>query len=79
MYLLAAHNVCGVCDFQGESVDLVLYLPEICTSRSVLLALDANAKLYGHDVNLRQRNDGARKWRNVCQRRQVIILLFAIL
>ena len=59
----------GVCDFQGESVDLVLYLPEICTSRNVLLAVDANAKLYGHDVNLRQRNDGTRKWRNVCQRR----------
>ena len=59
----------NVCNFQGESVDLVLYLPEICTSRSVLLALDANAKLYGHDVNLRQRNDGTKKWRNVCQRR----------
>ncbi|PNF17358.1 hypothetical protein B7P43_G02985 [Cryptotermes secundus] len=53
---------------QGESVDLVLYLPEICTSRSILLALDENAKLLGHDVNLRQRNDGSRKWRNVCQR-----------
>jgi hypothetical protein len=56
-------------DFQGESVDLVLYLPEICTSRSILLALDENAKLLGHDVNLRQRNDGSRKWRNICQRR----------
>ena len=61
--------MCLMYNFQGESVDLVLYLPEICTSRSVLLALDANAKLYGHDVNLRQRNDGTRKWRNVCQRR----------
>jgi hypothetical protein len=55
--------------FQGESVDLVVYLPEICTSRSILLALDKNAKLLGHDVNLHQRNDGSRKWRNVCQRR----------
>ncbi|XP_069702783.1 bridge-like lipid transfer protein family member 1 isoform X3 [Periplaneta americana] len=53
---------------QGESVDLALYLPEICTSRSILLALDANAKLLGRDGNLRQRNDGTRKWRNVCQR-----------
>ncbi|PSN42917.1 hypothetical protein C0J52_12026 [Blattella germanica] len=53
---------------QGESVDMVLYLPEICTSRNILLALDANAKLLGRDGNLRQRNDGTRKWRNVCQR-----------
>jgi hypothetical protein len=63
------HLMCLTLDFQGESVDLVVYLPEICTSRSILLALDENAKLLGHDAKLHQRNDGSRKWRNVCQRR----------
>uniref|UniRef100_A0A1B6DJ95 Bridge-like lipid transfer protein family member 1 C-terminal domain-containing protein n=2 Tax=Clastoptera arizonana TaxID=38151 RepID=A0A1B6DJ95_9HEMI len=54
----------------GESMDLSLYLPQVFTSRSMLMSLDRNAKLLGRDGNLMQprSNDNGRKWRNICQR-----------
>ncbi|KAG8228088.1 hypothetical protein J437_LFUL000087, partial [Ladona fulva] len=54
---------------QGESVDLSLYLPEVHSSRSVLLALDKNAKILGRDVNKTgQQRENTHTWRNVCQK-----------
>ncbi|XP_046402633.1 transmembrane protein KIAA1109 isoform X3 [Ischnura elegans] len=55
---------------QGESVDLALYLPEVFSSQSVLLALDKNAKILGRDVGKsgNKRVETAHKWRNVCQK-----------
>lgn len=56
---------------QGESIDLSLYLPEVFTSRSVLLSLNRNAKLLGRDgkVFRSKLDDNGRKWRNFCQKR----------
>jgi len=55
---------------QGESIDLPMYLPEVYTSRSVLLSLNQNAKLLGRDgkVYRSKLDDNGRKWRNVCQK-----------
>lgn len=55
---------------QGESIDLSLYLPEVYTSRSVLLSLNQNAKLLGRDGKIfkSKLDDSCRKWRNVCQK-----------
>lgn len=58
---------------QGESVDLTLYLSEVNSNRNILLALDSNAKILGRDGNLRQKCDHVRRWRNVCQRRLVVV------
>ncbi|KAG7214078.1 hypothetical protein KM043_001440 [Ampulex compressa] len=55
---------------QGESVDLAFYLPEVNTSRAILLALDKNAKIMTRDgshKHLSELNKG-KKWRNVCQK-----------
>lgn len=48
-----------------------MYLPEVYTSRSVLLSLNQNAKLLGRDgkVYRSKLDDNGRKWRNVCQKR----------
>ncbi|XP_050533025.1 transmembrane protein KIAA1109 homolog isoform X6 [Daktulosphaira vitifoliae] len=55
---------------QGESIDLSMYLPVVCTSRSILLSLNKNAKILGRDgkVYRSKMNDNGRKWRNVCQK-----------
>ncbi|XP_012263790.2 transmembrane protein KIAA1109 homolog isoform X5 [Athalia rosae] len=55
---------------QGESVDLSFYLPEVNTNRSILLALDKNAKIMSRDGTVRQlmHMNTNKKWRNVCQR-----------
>ncbi|XP_061939071.1 bridge-like lipid transfer protein family member 1 isoform X15 [Apis cerana] len=55
---------------QGESVDLSFYLPEVNTSRTILLALNKNAKIMTRDgshVYLSELNKN-KKWRNVCQK-----------
>ncbi|XP_026670200.1 transmembrane protein KIAA1109, partial [Ceratina calcarata] len=55
---------------QGESVDLSFYLPEVNTSRTILLALSKNAKIMTRDgshVYLSDLNK-SKKWRNVCQK-----------
>lgn len=56
---------------QGESIDLSMYLPEVYTSRSVLLSLNKNAKILGRDGKIYKSklNDNGRKWKNVCQKR----------
>ncbi|XP_025405724.1 uncharacterized protein KIAA1109 isoform X4 [Sipha flava] len=55
---------------QGESIDLSMHLPEVYTSRSVLLSLNKNARLLGRDGKIfkSKLDDNARKWRNVCQK-----------
>ncbi|XP_063974640.1 bridge-like lipid transfer protein family member 1 isoform X5 [Diachasmimorpha longicaudata] len=55
---------------QGESVDLSLYLPEVNTSRIILLALDKNAKIMTRDGSCKPLSDltKQKKWRNVCQK-----------
>lgn len=54
---------------QGESVDMSLYIPEVYTSRNILLSLDDNAKIYDRDGNVKttKKNPG-KKWRRVCDR-----------
>ncbi|XP_048267008.1 transmembrane protein KIAA1109 homolog isoform X2 [Bombus terrestris] len=55
---------------QGESVDLSFYLPEVNTSRTILLALNKNAKIMTRDgshIYLSELNKN-KKWRNVCQK-----------
>ncbi|XP_029046657.1 transmembrane protein KIAA1109 homolog isoform X1 [Osmia bicornis bicornis] len=55
---------------QGESVDLSFYLPEVNTSRTILLALNKNAKIMTRDgshIYLSELNK-SKKWRNVCQK-----------
>ncbi|XP_024891805.1 uncharacterized protein KIAA1109-like isoform X13 [Temnothorax curvispinosus] len=55
---------------QGESVDLLFYLPEVNTNRVILLALDKNAKIMTRDgshKHLHELNRG-KKWRNFCQK-----------
>lgn len=56
---------------QGESIDLSMYLPEVYTSRSVLLSLNQNAKLLGRDGKIfrSKSDDNGRKWRKVCQKK----------
>lgn len=56
---------------QGESVDLAIYLPEVYTSRNILLSLDKNAKLLSRDGTILhpRPQDNSRKWRNICKRK----------
>ncbi|KAK6639579.1 hypothetical protein RUM43_007852 [Polyplax serrata] len=54
---------------QGESVDMSLYIPEVRTSRNILLALDEHAKIFDRDWNVKTtKKSGGKKWRRVCQR-----------
>ncbi|CAH1406051.1 unnamed protein product [Nezara viridula] len=57
---------------QGESMDLSVYLPEVNTSRLILLSLDKNAKLLGRDGNTMppRSTDTNKKWRNICKRKE---------
>lgn len=54
---------------QGESVELLLYLPEVNTNRVILLGLDKNAKIMTRDGSCKQLSDvnKHKRWRNVCQ------------
>ncbi|XP_076663219.1 transmembrane protein KIAA1109 homolog tweek isoform X13 [Andrena cerasifolii] len=55
---------------QGESVDLSFYLPEVNTNRTILLALNKNAKIMTRDgshIYLSELSKN-KKWRNVCQK-----------
>jgi hypothetical protein len=53
--------------FQGEKLDLSLYVPEIHTSHEILKSLDMNAKIVNRDGKSHwKRNCMASKWRNVC-------------
>ncbi|XP_059485480.1 bridge-like lipid transfer protein family member 1 isoform X2 [Neocloeon triangulifer] len=50
---------------QGECVDMALYLPEVHSSRPIIMALDRNAKIMGRDD---KKNEKIKRWRNTCQR-----------
>lgn len=52
-------------------MDLAIYLPEVYTSRGILLSLDKNAKLFLRDgtILFPRPQDNGRKWRNICKRR----------
>ncbi|XP_065331514.1 bridge-like lipid transfer protein family member 1 isoform X1 [Cloeon dipterum] len=50
---------------QGECVDMALFLPEVHSSRAIIMALDRNAKIMGRDE---KKAEKIKRWRNVCQR-----------
>lgn len=53
--------------FQGENVDLVLFLPETNTSHDILYSLDLNAKIVTPEGKWRWKRDGnEKKWRHLC-------------
>ncbi|XP_053666304.1 bridge-like lipid transfer protein family member 1 [Anopheles marshallii] len=53
----------------GEGLDLSMYIPEISSSRPILLALDENARILTRDGNVKKRSELInKKWRRVCQR-----------
>lgn len=52
----------------GEGLDLSLYLPEVSTSRPIVLALDENMKILTRDGHVKRRNEMvSKKWRKDCQ------------
>ncbi len=54
--------------FQGENVDLVLFLPETNTSHDILYSLDLNAKIVTAEGKWKWKRDGhERKWRSRCK------------
>ncbi|XP_055681343.1 bridge-like lipid transfer protein family member 1 isoform X2 [Lutzomyia longipalpis] len=53
----------------GEGLDLSLYLPEVSTSRPILIGLDENARILTRDGHVRKRAElMTKKWRRICQR-----------
>uniref|UniRef100_A0A182PCZ3 Bridge-like lipid transfer protein family member 1 C-terminal domain-containing protein n=1 Tax=Anopheles epiroticus TaxID=199890 RepID=A0A182PCZ3_9DIPT len=53
----------------GEGLDLSMYIPEISSSRPILLALDENARIQMRDGSVKKRSELInKKWRRVCQR-----------
>lgn len=54
----------------GEGLDLSLYLPEIATTRPVVLAMDENLRILTRDGQIKKRSEiVSKKWRKDCQRR----------
>lgn len=54
----------------GEGLDLSLYLPEIATTRPVVLAMDENLRILTRDGQVKRRSEMvSKKWRKDCQRR----------
>jgi hypothetical protein len=54
----------------GECLDLSLYLPEISTSRPVVLAMDENASILGRDGQVKKKSElYTNRWRRVCLRK----------
>ncbi|KAL7044402.1 hypothetical protein ACKWTF_001906 [Chironomus riparius] len=54
----------------GECLDLGLYLPEISTSRPIVLAMDENASILCRDEQVKKKSElYANKWRRVCLRK----------
>lgn len=54
----------------GECLDLSLYLPEISTSRSIILAMDDNASILCRDGQVKKKSElYSNKWRRVCLRK----------
>ncbi|KAG4067242.1 hypothetical protein HA402_000233 [Bradysia odoriphaga] len=55
----------------GEGLDLSLYLPEIATTRPVVLAMDENLRILTRDGQVKKRSEMvSKKWRKDCQRSQ---------
>lgn len=53
----------------GEGLDLSLYIPEISTTRPIVLALDQNLRLLTRDGSIKTRSEiVSKKWRKDCQR-----------
>uniref|UniRef100_A0A182JTV4 Bridge-like lipid transfer protein family member 1 C-terminal domain-containing protein n=1 Tax=Anopheles christyi TaxID=43041 RepID=A0A182JTV4_9DIPT len=53
----------------GEGLDLSMYIPEISSSRPILLAMDENARILTRDGSVKKRSELInKKWRRVCQR-----------
>ncbi|XP_055381705.1 bridge-like lipid transfer protein family member 1 isoform X2 [Condylostylus longicornis] len=53
----------------GEGLDLKLYLPEVSTSRPIVIAIDQNCKILTRSGKIKKRSDlYPRKWQRVCQR-----------
>lgn len=57
---------------QGESIDLSLFIPEVHTSRNVILALEKYSKILSKEGSLRQKTENIPKWRSICQKRFVL-------
>jgi len=54
----------------GECLDLALYLPEISTSRPIVLAMDENASILCRDGKVKKKSElYSNKWRRVCLRK----------
>uniref|UniRef100_A0A1B0D1P6 Fragile site-associated protein C-terminal domain-containing protein n=1 Tax=Phlebotomus papatasi TaxID=29031 RepID=A0A1B0D1P6_PHLPP len=53
----------------GEGLDLSMYLPEVSTSRPILIGLDENARILTRDGHVKERADLlSKKWRRICLR-----------
>lgn len=54
----------------GEGLDLSMYLPEISSSRTIILAMDENAKILTRDGHIKKKSEmfSTKKWRRVCER-----------
>ncbi|CAD7085829.1 unnamed protein product [Hermetia illucens] len=51
----------------GEGVDLSMFLPEVSTSRSLVLALDKNARILTRSGKVKNRKElYSKKWRRIC-------------
>lgn len=54
----------------GEGLDLSLYLPEISTSRPIVLAMDENASILTREGQVKKKSElYSSKWRRVCLRK----------
>lgn len=54
----------------GECLDLSLYLPEISTSRPIVLAMDENALILCRDGQVKKKSQlYSNKWRRICVRK----------
>lgn len=54
----------------GEGVDLSMFLPEVSTSRSLVLALDKNARILTRSGKVKNRKElYSKKWRRICLQR----------
>lgn len=53
----------------GEGLDLSLYVPEVSSTRPIVMAIDENARLITRGGKIRNRSElYTKKWRKICQR-----------
>uniref|UniRef100_T1GBW8 Bridge-like lipid transfer protein family member 1 N-terminal domain-containing protein n=1 Tax=Megaselia scalaris TaxID=36166 RepID=T1GBW8_MEGSC len=53
----------------GEGLDLSMYIPEVSSTRSIVLAIDDNAKIMTRGGEIKNRPElYSKKWRKICQR-----------